>query len=81
MARDSQQFTEDLARQVAGRAGSKSIAPLRALKPFIMPYRAIIAAAGVALVAAAAATLVVPAAVRGVIDHGFSADDVAKIGR
>jgi len=47
MARDSQQFTEDLARQAAGRPGSKSITPLRALMPFIMPYRAIIAAAGV----------------------------------
>ena len=34
-----------------------------------------------ALIAAAAATLVLPAAVRGVIDHGFSSADAANIGR
>ncbi len=55
--------------------------PLRALKPFVTPYRGMIAAAGAALIAAAAATLVLPAAVRGVIDHGFSAADAANIGR
>ncbi len=81
MARNSSQFSDDLARKAAARPPSKSLAPLRALKPFILPYRAMIAAAGVALIAAAAATLVLPAAVRGVIDHGFSSADAANIGR
>src|SRR5205085_5688386 len=80
MARDSNQFSEEVARQAAGRPRSKNVTPLRALKPFIRPYRGVIAAAAVALIAAAAATLVVPAAVRGVIDHGFSVDDAANIG-
>ena len=81
MARESSQFSEELARKAASRPASKSLAPLRALKPFVMPYRGVIAAAGVALIAAAAATLVLPAAVRGVIDHGFSSADAANIGR
>ena len=81
MARDSTQFSEELARKAASRPPSKSLTPLRALKPFVMPYRGMIAAAGVALIAAAAATLVLPAAVRGVIDHGFSSADAANIGR
>lgn len=80
MARNSTQFSDELARKAASRPSSKSLAPLRALKPFVSPYRGMIAAAGVALMAAAAATLVLPAAVRGVIDHGFSAQDAANIG-
>ena len=81
MARDSTQFSEELTRKAASRPPSKSLTPLRALKPFVMPYRGMIAAAGVALIAAATATLVLPAAVRGVIDHGFSSADAANIGR
>ena len=81
MARNSTQFSDELARKAASRPPSKSLTPLRALKPFVMPYRGMIAAAGVALIAAAAATLVLPAAVRGVIDHGFSSADAANIGR
>jgi ATP-binding cassette subfamily B protein len=81
MVRESTQFSEELARKAAARPPSKSMAPLRALKPFVTPYRGMIAAAGAALIAAAAATLVLPAAVRGVIDHGFSAADAANIGR
>ncbi len=67
--------------QTGERAPSKSLSPLRALKPFLMPYRFMIAAAGAALIVASAATLVLPAAVRGVIDHGFSEEDAANIGR
>jgi ATP-binding cassette subfamily B protein len=81
MARGSQQYVNDLNRQAGGRAPSKKLTPLRALKPFLTPYRAMIAAAAVALLAAAAATLVLPVAVRGVIDHGFSEADAANIGR
>src|SRR5258707_11096219 len=80
MARNSQ-HDEALQRQMGARPASKKLTPLRALKPFIMPYRGMIAAAGAALIVAAMATLVLPAAVRGVIDHGFSQADAANIGR
>jgi ATP-binding cassette, subfamily B, bacterial len=80
MARNSQ-HDEALQRQMGARSPSKKLTPLRALKPFIMPYRGMIAAAGAALIVAAMATLVLPAAVRGVIDHGFSQEDAANIGR
>src|SRR5882724_6481360 len=63
MAQDSQQYIEDLHRQAGGRASSKKLTPLRALKPFLMPYRGMIAAAAAALVVAAMAALVLPAAV------------------
>ena len=81
MAQTSEQYVEDLRRQAGGRPPSKKLTPLRALKPFLMPYRGMIAAAAIALIVAAMATLVLPAAVRGVIDHGFSAEDAANIGR
>jgi ATP-binding cassette subfamily B protein len=81
MARNSEHQVETLRRQAGERAPSKRLTPLRALKPFLIPYRGMIAAAGLALIVAAAATLVLPAAVRGVIDHGFSAEDAANIGR
>src|SRR3954464_9147380 len=69
------------AAEAARRAPSKKLGPLRALKPFLRPYRGTIVAAGIALVLAALATLVMPVAVRGVIDHGFSEADAANIGR
>jgi ATP-binding cassette subfamily B protein len=80
MSQSSEQYVEELERQADRRAPSKNLAPLRALRPFIMPYRGVIAAAAAALIVAAAATLVLPAAVRGVIDHGFSAADASNIG-
>ncbi|WP_343057303.1 ABC transporter transmembrane domain-containing protein [Chthonobacter rhizosphaerae] len=55
------------------------IKPLRALLPFALRYRGRLAGAVVALVAASAATLMVPVAVKGVIDHGFSAADGDRI--
>ena len=76
----SEQVVENIERQAERREKSKNLAPLRALKPFLRPYRGMIAAAGVALVVAAAATLVMPIAVRGVIDHGFSDEDAAASG-
>jgi len=81
MAQTSQTYVEDLKRQAGSRAPSKKVTPLGALKPFLIPYRAMIAAAALALIMASAATLVLPAAVRGVIDHGFSEADAANIGR
>jgi ATP-binding cassette subfamily B protein len=81
MANTSEQLVENIARQAERREKSKNLAPLRALWPFILPYRGMIAAAAVALAIAASATLVLPIAVRGVIDHGFSAEDASRIGQ
>jgi ATP-binding cassette subfamily B protein len=81
MAEASEQVVENIERQAERRAKSKNLAPLRALTPFIVPYRGMIALAAVALAVAAAATLVLPIAVRGVIDHGFSAEDASRIGQ
>ena len=55
------------------------VRPLLALLPYVMRYRAQVAAALVALLVAAAATLVVPLAVRRMIDFGFSAERIALI--
>src|SRR6266567_1468144 len=81
MARGSQQYVNDLHRQAGGREPSKRLTALRALRPFLVPYRGTILATALALITSSAATLVLPAAVRGVIDHGFSAADAANIGR
>src|SRR5687767_14258590 len=80
MADRSEEVVENMERQAERREPSKNLAPLKALKPFVTPYRGMIAAAGVALVVAAAATLALPMAVRGVIDHGFSVEDASRIG-
>ena len=49
-----------------------SLAVLRALGPFLAPYRGRVALAGAALVIAAGATLAMPLAFRQLIDLGFS---------
>ena len=81
MADTSQAYVEELARNARKREGSKKLAPLAALMPFLRPYRGWIAAAAAALIVAAVATLVLPAAVRGVIDHGFSAAEARAVDR
>ena len=81
MAQTSPPTIENMQHEARGRPASKKLTPLRALKPFLMPYRGMIAAAAVALILAAMAALVLPAAVRGMIDHGFSQADAANIGR
>jgi ATP-binding cassette subfamily B protein len=55
------------------------VRPLLALVPYVMRYRAKVAAALVALLVAALATLVVPLAVRRMIDFGFSAERIGLI--
>jgi ATP-binding cassette subfamily B protein len=52
---------------------AKSVRPLRALLPFLRPYKRQIALAGVFLLAAAAATLVAPFAVKLLVDRGLAA--------
>jgi ATP-binding cassette, subfamily B, bacterial len=53
------------------RASSKDLSVLRALVPFLRPYRARICLAFVFLIVAAAATLVTPLILRQVVDQGF----------
>ncbi len=68
------------------RAGSerpkaKSLKPLRALVPFIRPYRTTMVAAVAALLIASAAMLVLPVALRFLIDNGFVAQDITTVNR
>jgi ATP-binding cassette subfamily B protein len=65
----------------ADRPRAKSLNPLRALLPFMRPYRAVTAAAMVALLLAAAAMLSLPVALRQLIDHGLAAKDASAINR
>src|SRR4051812_42421778 len=81
MAENAQAQREYLDQRPARRPPSAKLTPLRALGPFLTPYRWMIVFAGLSLIVAAAATLVLPAAIRGVIDHGFSQEDAANIRR
>src|SRR5690348_17647828 len=81
MTDTAQAQREHLDRRPGRRPSSTKLTPLRALKPFLTPYRWMILFAAIALIVAAAATLVLPAAIRGVIDHGFSQEDAANIRR
>jgi ATP-binding cassette, subfamily B, bacterial len=59
--------------QAKRRAKSKDLRPLTRLFPFLLQYKAKIAAALLALAIAAAATLAIPLAVKRLIDEGFTA--------
>ncbi|MFW2405912.1 MAG: ABC transporter transmembrane domain-containing protein [Gammaproteobacteria bacterium] len=61
------------------RPKSRNLGPLRALWPFIRPYRGTLVVALVTLLIASSALLVVPLAVRDVIDSGFSAADAERV--
>jgi ATP-binding cassette subfamily B protein len=63
----------------AERARAKSLNPLRALLPFLRPYRAMLFAALGALLVAGAALLVLPIALRLLIDHGLAAKNASTI--
>jgi ATP-binding cassette, subfamily B, bacterial len=54
----------------------KSLKPLRGLFPYLLRYRYQVAAACVFLLLATATTLTLPVAVRRMIDHGFSGNDI-----
>lgn len=79
MAQSGEEFANDVARVAAGRPGTRSLKPLRALAPFLRPYRLSIAIAAIALICSSTASLLIPPAVRGMIDHGFSRAMAAKI--
>ncbi|HEU4589759.1 MAG TPA: ABC transporter transmembrane domain-containing protein [Steroidobacteraceae bacterium] len=63
------------------RPKAASLKPLRALLPFLAPYRARMLLALLALAIAAAAMLALPQALKNVIDKGFSAANAAAIDR
>jgi len=56
----------------ADRPKSRSLGPLRALLPYLRPYRGVLALALLALLVAAAAMLALPVALRFLIDNGIS---------
>ncbi len=68
MARNDTSFTTETARIAAGRPKSRSLAPLRAVLPFLRPYRGRIAVACLAMAASSSATLVQPLFLRGLIN-------------
>ncbi len=79
MAQSGAEYAEQLQYVAAGRAKARSLAPLRAMLPFLKPYRWTIVGAGLAMLVAAAATLVLPAMLRGLIDRGFSVAQISEI--
>jgi ATP-binding cassette subfamily B protein len=81
MSQSGEEFAREVARMVSGRQKSRSVRPLRQILPFLKPYRWRIAVAAVALIASSTAALVLPAAARGLIDHGFSAREAGLIGK
>jgi ATP-binding cassette, subfamily B, bacterial len=65
----------------ADRPRAKSLNPLRALLPFLRPYRAVMVAALGALLVASVSLLALPIALRQLIDHGLAAKDASTINR
>ncbi len=63
----------------AERPRAKSLNPLRTLLPFLRPYRAMMAAALVALLVATVAMLALPLALREFIDHVIAAKDSSSL--
>lgn len=61
------------------RPRAKSLHPLRALLPFLRPYRGTLVAAAFALLVAAAAMLALPMALRQLIDRGLATRDSGTI--
>ena len=63
------------------REEGKTLRPLKALVPFIAPYKSVLIIAIVALIVSSSALLAMPIAVRNVIDHGFSIEDATNVDR
>jgi ATP-binding cassette, subfamily B, bacterial len=61
------------------RPKAKSLGPLRALLPYLSPYRGVLALALVALLVASAAMLSLPIALRFLIDNGLSSQSTDTI--
>ena len=73
----------DAKAETASSAGknrfASTLSPLKPLAPYALRYKLTIMIAMAALIVAAGATLTLPLAVRGMIDHGFSADSSGAI--
>src|SRR5579871_2027010 len=69
VAQSGEELAEQLEYVAHGRAKSRSLRPLRAIYPFLKPYRVHIALATLALIASSTATLVLPVFVRRLVDH------------
>jgi ATP-binding cassette, subfamily B, bacterial len=65
----------------ADRPRAKSLNPLRALMPFLRPYRGMMVAALGALLMATVAMLALPVALRQLIDHVVAAKDASTLNR
>ena len=63
------------------RPKGKSLTPLRALIPYLRPYRGVLLLALVALLVAAAAMLALPIAFRYLIDEGLTAGHADTVDR
>ncbi len=70
-----------MSKTAAERPRSRSLKPLRALAPFLTPYRGTLVLALGALLVASGALLALPFAVRQLIDQGMAANDAATINR
>jgi ATP-binding cassette subfamily B protein len=57
------------------------VTPLRAVLPFLRPYRGRLLIGFLALLVSSTATLVLPFFARGLLDHGFSAQEAGEVGR
>jgi ATP-binding cassette, subfamily B, bacterial len=75
----AQVITDDSAdsSEKAKKNSPKKVKSLSGLWPFIAPYKPQLALALLFLVLAASATLAIPAALKGLVDAGFSAQDLA----
>ncbi len=69
-------YSEGLEREAARRPKGRNVGALRRLVPYLLKNPLPLAGASLFLLLAAAATLVVPMAVRGMINYGFSAENV-----
>jgi ATP-binding cassette subfamily B protein len=65
-------MSDPISAQLDARPKGKSLSPLRALVPYLEPYRGVLLAALVALLLASAAMLSLPVALRFLIDNGLS---------
>ncbi len=81
MAQTGEEYAGEVQRVAAARGKSRSLRPLRALVPYLAPYRWQIAGALLALLCSSTVTLLIPQAVRVMIDYGFHESDVQRIGR
>jgi ATP-binding cassette subfamily B protein len=75
---DAQPGVDSSAAKGANRFGA-TLSPLKPLAPYALRYKFTIIMAMAALIVAAGATLTLPLAVRGMIDHGFSADSAGAV--